>query len=290
MPDRVVWVGANGQRIDLTDHKAGYTVTADGTRGLSSVTYSMTTEEYAGVDGTTVQAIKAEPNEPTLGLHLRAHDERDLRTKVRGLVHAMRPQAGQGQLMVTTAWGEQRTLDCYCIGGLEGDEAPDVTSPGRWFKAALKFYAADPWWYGPERKIDVGLNNPPPFFPIFPLVLAPSQVQGEFVVDLSDCDAPAYPLWKILGPGSGLVLANTTTGRSIEVDVALALGDVLSINTRPGFQSVRLADGTNVLDALTSDPALWPLIVGVNEISVQLSDATEDSRITGSYVPRYAGV
>jgi len=255
------------------------------------VTYRVAAHSIAGVDGELVDAVSVEPNRPTLGLLVQADTEAQLRRRVRALTHAMRPKAGPGTLTVVTEEGEARSLTCYLEGGLEGDEADGSHLPGRWWKTALKFYAPSPWWEGEARTISFGLQAPVNFFPAPPFTLSPSAVQGSFTVDLTDCDAPAYPIWQINGPGSALYLTNETTGQSISLVAYLATSaSTLVIDTRPGFQSVRL--GTqNLLGSLSTDPALWPLVDGVvNRITATLTGATSGSRITASYRPRYAGV
>jgi hypothetical protein len=292
MAEQIVWTSADGGTvIDLTDATAGYSVQANGTRGLRSVGYELTTTRYASIDGETVNAIHALPGTPTIGLLVESSGvEGSLRAKIRALVHAMRPKAGPGTLTVANELGEKRSLTCYCTGGMEGDEAIDVTLPGHWWKVALKFYAEDPWWYGDAASINLGLGAGANFFPIFPLVLAPSTVQGTFTVDLSAADAVSYPLWTVTGPGSALSLTNQTTGQVITVNAALAAGQSMIIDTRPGFQSVRLDDGTNLMGAVATDPALWPLVEDVNTVTAQLTGATSDSRITGVYAPRFSGI
>lgn len=289
MAEQIVWTSPDGTSVVLTDEAAGYRAMANGTTGLRSVTYELTSSRYAHMDGATVDAIRTEANQPTLGLLLRADDEVDFRARTRQLVRAMRPKAGLGTISVSNETGETRSLGCYCVGGLEGDEATDATLPGAWWKVLLRFFAPDPWWYGPEQTLEVGLGEPVTFFPIFPLRLSSSTVQGEFTVDLSGSDAPSFPLWTVTGPGTALVLRNETTGREITVDTTLSAGQTLLIDTRPGFQSVR-SGGVNLMGSVGSDPALWPLVDGVNEISVQLTGATGDSRISAQYVPQFAGI
>jgi hypothetical protein len=285
----MVWTAPDGGTLDLHDQER-YIVDPGGTRGLRSVTYSMTTARFGGLDGETVQAVRADANTPTVGLKLFADDDADLRARMRGLVRAMRPKAGPGRLTVTTPGGESRHLDCYCTGGLEGDESLSVTRPGRWWRVALKMYAPDPWWYGDEQVIDFGLAAPSVFFPIFPLVLSPSAIQGNFTIDLAHTDAETYPTWTVTGPGSALHLTNVTTGRSIELAFDLGDGQTATIDTRPGRQSVRAEDGTNLMSGLSSDPALWPLTDATNEISALLTGAGPASRIVGTYRPRYSGI
>jgi hypothetical protein len=194
MADRYVWTAADGNALELSAWDSGYIVT-DATSGLWAPSYSMVSNQYAGVDGSTVQAIRAEPAEPVLAMHVSASDPGEFRAKLRGLVRAMRPKAGPGVLTVTTEDGSSRSLTCYCMGGLEG-----VQTKGTWFKAALKFYAPDPWWYGDSQSISIGLGAPTIFFPIFPLTLSPSSVQGNFTVDMSDSDAPCIRCGRSSGP------------------------------------------------------------------------------------------
>jgi hypothetical protein len=62
------------------------------------------------------------------------------------------------------------------------------------------------------------------------------------------------------------------------VTATLLAGDSLVIDTRPGSQSVRRGDGTSLMNALGTDPALWPLLDGVvNSVSCQLTGATSAS-------------
>lgn len=290
MASQVLWTAADGVTvIDLTDTAEGYTVLGEGTRGLRSVEYELSTVKYAGLDGEDVQAIRASANQPTLGLLVAADDETEFRTRARGLRWAMRPKAGLGTLTVRGDDGETRSLDCYCIGGLEGDEAAALD--GRWWRLALKFYAPDPWWYGESVTVEYGgLDSVTAFFPLFPTHLSSSTVAGAFTVDLSGTDAPAYPVWTITGPGTGLTLTNVTTGQVITTSATLTGGQSMTIDTRPGFQSIRRNDGTNLMSTLSSDPALWPLQEDLNSVTAALTGATSASKISVTYAPRYAGI
>lgn len=290
MAEQVTWTAADGTLVDLTDTTAGYTVLGSGTSGLRSVSYELATQKYAGLDGESVQNIRATGGTPTLGLLIAADTESDFRARARRLRHLMRPAAGMGTLTVTTEDGETRSLDCYCTAGFEGDESPEVTGPGRWWRLALRFFAPSPWWQGPEQIVSFHLGSPTIFFPVPPFKLSPSTTQGQFTVDLSDCDAPVYPTWVITGPGSSLVLTNQTTGQVISLNTSLSVGQSLLIDTRPGLQSIRLTDGTNRMNALTTDPALWPLVVGVNTVTAALAGTNADSRISTTFRPRYAGI
>lgn len=289
MARSIQWVAVDGTTINLTDAAAGYRV-QDASTGLNAPAYRFTTTQYAGVDGVSVQAISADARDVALAMMVQATSDADFRARVAALTRAMRPKAGMGRLVARLDDGTARSLNCYYSSGLEGDEARGTKLAGRWWKFAVHFLAEDPWWLGDTQTVSIGLGTPTNFFPFFPLVLASSTVQGRFAVDLSATDTPAFPVWTITGPGSSLVLTNNTTGRSLTVGASLASGETMVVDTRPGYQSVRRGDGTNLLGSVDGYPDLWPLAESVNSITAALNGATSNSRIVGSWAPRYAGI
>lgn len=280
------WTAADGTVTSLSAWGAGNYVLLDGSGGWLTPAYNFTTQQQANVDGAAVQQVVAAPGAPVLGMEFTASDPAELRGRLRALVHALRPKAGPGVLTATADDGTSRSLPCYYRKGLEAG-----VQHGTMYRCAVEFYAPSPWWLGPQRSIDTGSFAGPSFFPIFPMRLGSDLLAGTFTVDLSDCDAPAYPQWTVNGPGTALTLANVTTGLSIALTSTLSTTDTVVIDTRPGYQSVRKGDGTNLMGALASDPALWPLVDGrVNTVQVSLANSGPPARILGTYQPRYAGV
>jgi hypothetical protein len=292
MPDQWTFTDpTGGTTIDLTDETAGYRITASGSRGLHSPQWNLATSKYAGLDGVTTDAIQAEAGDVALGISVRATSESELLARIRALVHTTRPKLGQGRLMCRHPDGTTRTLTCRVIAGLPGSEDPDSTLAGRWWRAQLQFHADRPWWAGPAETLDYGLAAPTPFFPIFPLVLSSSNIQGQLTADMTAADAPSHPVWTVTGPGTALTLTNLTTGAVIQVNAVLGDGQTMTIDTRQGFQSVRRDDGTNLMGSLATDPTMWPLADGVvNQVSALLTGANSSSRIRGVYSPQYAGI
>jgi hypothetical protein len=285
----LTWIPADGsESITLNERAAGYRVMAEATTGLWSPPYRTSEDTYAGQDGTTLTALDADKRTVTLGLQIEGATETELRARWRRLVRAMRPKAGDGVLQAADEFGVTYSLTCRYTGGLEGDG--QAMFAGTLARAVVKLDAYDPWWYGEGQTVTLSLGAPSVFFPFFPLRLSPSTVQGQFVIDLSDSDAPTFPLWTVKGPGDGLVLTNESTGQVIQINAPLTSGQSMTIDTRQGFQSVRRNDGTNLMGFVSSDPALWALVEGVNTVTAALTGATAASRITGIYAPRYASI
>lgn len=292
MPRVFTWLPPQGGTpLVLNDRPSGYRLMQNGTTGLHAPTYRFSSDQYAGTDGETLQALTADRRIITLGLQIEAPDEATFRQRWRALTRAMRPKAGNGRLEVRDEFGATRTLTCRYMSGLEGD-GTDMFD-GTQGMAVAKLVAFDPWWWGPSVTVSFGLAAPSVFLSStlpFPRMLSASTIQGGQGIDLTASDTPSYPVWTVTGPGSSLTLTNVTTGRVIRVNAALGDGQTMVIDTRPGMQSVRSGDGTNLMGTLATDPALWPLIEGVNEVTAVLGNAGDASRVLATYSPRYAGI
>lgn len=292
---RWLWTAANGTITDLSAWSSGTYVVGDGTGGHLAPTYNFATQQTAGVDGEQLEQVTAQAAAPTLAVDLVASDGAELRTRLRALAHALRPRAGLGKLTAVADDGTARSLPCYYRKGLESGTYR-VTR----YRAALEFWAPSPWWRGSPVTVGYGLAAPTTFFPILPMVLSASTITGQTTVDLSDTDAPTYPVWTVTGPGSQLSLSNTypdvqddgtvtTVTQSLILNSTIGDGQTVTIDARPGRQSVVRSDGVSLFTALGSDPALFPLVDAVNTLSAVLTNAGPASRIAGAADRLYSG-
>jgi Phage tail protein len=272
---RWLWTAPDGTITDLSAWSAGTYVVADGTSGQIAPPYEFATQAFAGVDGQTLQQITAQPAAPVLGLDLVASDGAELRSRIRHLAHVLRPRAGMG--LLTAAADDDstsRSLPCYYRKGLETG-----THVVTRYRTALEFWSPSPWWRGEQYSAGYSLVAATAFFPIPPVTLSATSITGAATVDLSDTDAPTYPIWTVTGPGSQLTLRNDTTGAVLVLNAAIGDGQTVTIDTRPGQQSVIRNDGLSLFGSLASDPAMWPLVDGINEVSVLLAGAGAASRV-----------
>lgn len=291
---RWLWAGANGVVTDLTAWSAGSYV-HDTITGQVAPVYDFATQQTVGLDGEQLQQVTPQAGTVVLPLDFVASDGAELRARVRSLTHALRPRAGLGHLTAVADDGTSRTLPCYYRKGLEAG-VYRVTR----FRAALEFWAPVPWWRGNPVAVGYGLAAPSPFFPILPIVLSPSTITGATTVDLSDTDAPTWPVWTVTGPGTQLTLSNSypqvrDDGSTVTVTQTLVLnsvigdGQTVTIDSRPGQQTVTRSDGVSLFSLLGSDPALFPLADAVNTVQAVLTNATAASRIAGTADRLYSG-
>lgn len=280
---RWLWHAADGAVTDLSAWADGVYVT-DALSGLFAPDYEFQTQAHAGVDGEELQQVTPQPRTTTLGLDMVIPDPGELRARLRGLAHTLRPRAGLGSLQAVADDGSSRTLPCYYRKGLEGG-----TYKASRFRTALEFWAPSPWWRGDPLTYAYGLAAPTAFFPIPPVTLSATTITGAATFDLSDTDAPTYPTWTVTGPGDQLTLRNDTTGAALVLNAPIGDGQTVTIDTRPGRQSVVRNDGVSLFGALGSDPALWPLIDAVQDVSALLTNAGAASRIAVAAERLYSG-
>jgi len=194
------------------------------------------------------------------------------RDELRRWARVLDPTRGEGTLTVVDGAWAGRQLRCAYDAGLDTlDEVRPNVNLG-----TLLFRAAWPYWQdASEQSVQVTQGTTlTRWFPFLPLVLGASSAFAEFTVTNSG-DADAFPVVEIRGPGTNPVVANLTTGQDFTVNATLAIGDLLTIDTRPGAKTVVL-NGANAFPSLTVDSQLWPLVPGANRVSVGMSgtDAT----------------
>lgn len=243
-----------------------------------------------GQPGSRRRMTQHKPKDVLLPLWITAVDDVTLRAKTRALVYAFDPTRGDGILTVTAPDGTQRKLTCRSAAGLELGEKADTDTFVTWQRAALQLHANDPYFYDTSTQVLSYALNPAaatPFFPFFPLTVSGDGVIANTTIT-NGGDIAAWPVWTITGPGTGTILvANDTLGQQIALTQPLGSTDVLTIDTRPGIKSVRLASGVNAFSLLTPTSTLWPLAPGPNAVRVIVSGASVATSVTLVYVNRY---
>lgn len=247
-------------------------------------------DQVPGQAGEYFRFVRHAVREFSLPFDVQGTSESDLRTQVRAMVANLDPTRGEGRIRVTSPIGDQREIMCRVSSGLDLVESLGEASGPTWQRFPLTFIAHDPYWYDPSVTVTefVSELNVAKFFPFFPLKLTASELAVDsFINNTGELDT--WPMWRITGPGSVIVLRNLSTGKMMNFG-SLALGDgqFFDIDTRPGKKTVTLDDGTNLFPYLSSDSSLWPLLRGFNSVRLEMGgiDATR-SGLRLSYYRRY---
>jgi hypothetical protein len=244
-------------------------------------------ERVPGADGERLRDVTLGVRDVGLPIEVRKDTAADLRTRIRQLLPTLDPKEGEGKLRVTAPDSSQRELLCRYAGGFEGTE-DDQMSGLHFQRALLVFRAFDPLWYDVNYTSQqfTGSGSSATFFPFFPLRLSSSEVFADVVISNTG-DAEAYPEWLAEGPLTALILRNLTTGKLFELNVTLAAGETVAIDTRPGQKTVTKQNGTNLFSSLTTASSLWSLARGSNSVRIEMGGSGAGSKVTLSHKQRY---
>lgn len=286
------WIDPDGVITDLT-----ITWDIDG-RFMPPVTFQ--SDKLPAQDGETVRHVRFEARTIKITGYLQAacvssDPLADVYAQLVSLITAMNPKRGAGKLRVVNAAGQTREITCYYSSGLELPEKFGSTVTKRVHKLTLTLMAFDPYWSSTSTTLLSFMATPAVnFFPFFPLRLTSSQIiVSQFV---SSGTVESWPVWKIYGPGSGILLTNLDTGERINLSanggLTIVSGDYITIDTRPGIKTItRASDGANLWPYMTPDSSLWPLPAGGAYVELQMAGTTAGTSVLElTYVTRYLTV
>lgn len=237
--------------------------------------------------GTRYRHSQFDPRKVSAVIKIESDSAVALRSKMRELMRLFNPMKGESELEVLNPDGFRRILKCIYESGMEGDEEFGLGVYMQ--RAVLSLHAPDPFWMdGSDISYSYG-NSDTAFFPFPPLELSPTAILSDFSVN-NDGDVDAWPVWVMHGPGTDPTFTNNTTGKSLSLDYSLVSGQSIIIDTRPGFKTVRLNDGTNLYGSMTPSSSLWPLAEGSNDVSLSMAGTDENSSLDLAFRRKYLSV
>ena len=245
-----------------------------GIEGLDNPPVSLLVDEPATWDGGLFRDARYAPREVFIPLHLQADDNAELRDAVRDLASLLDPKRGAVTLTVNHPDGRTRSIDGYLAAPL--GQALGAAEAMTWRRMGLSLRCPDPFWTGEESSTSLVVSSALVDFlgdPFLPLAVSDSQVAGTLTVNNSG-DADAYPVWTVTGPASTITI--DVDGRTWSTSSALGAGEVLTVDTRRGAQSVDV-DGTAAWGRLAAGADLAPFPPGTTGVGVDITGATDDT-------------
>lgn len=263
-----------------------------GRKGFHAPSYQHYRDESPAVDGAFWRGVRATVRELFIPIVIIGDTRADLLTARRQLIAAISPKRGECTIVSRQPDNTSRSINARYVSGMEGEEGRGPYGV-RIMTYGLTFVADDPYLYGPEISLDWGSGTvsrtelPIPGADTFWEVVSASRILGDSQVDnLGDVDA--YPFWEFNGPFTAIELTNTTSGKTLTLThTAGTAADTITIETRPGQTAVVDEAGVNQWAALTAGYSLWPLLPGINELSIQVTGSTADTGARMTYRPRY---
>lgn len=263
------------------DWQAGY-LPLPGPLGLEMAPRALVTNRRLVGDGLDVERVVVGARDVTVPLHVWGEDRADYLAKRRRL-QAIIGRRQPVRLTHVEDDGQELWLAGHYIGGMEGDGS-ERAGGNTWQNYAAVFRCGNPFWHMPEQVVTWGLATPGSWFPFPPLRLSASTIKGRLTV-INPGDVDVLPRWEVTGPGTRLDVIHHDTGRSITLVTNIGDGQVVTIDTRPGFRSVTDTDGADLMGAVESDPEFFPLLAGANDVEVQLMAAGDAARVVLTYEP-----
>lgn len=284
--EQVIWVDADGGELNLNDWVNYFCL--QNKSGVWAPPYTINSTKMPLSEGSQFRSVDVGEGGVDLSVKIKAADKESLRLMLRNLTYRMDPTRGKGQLKITT---DVDTRILYCLP--EG--LSKVTENDRFAEATLSFTANDPFWYSDSENETVVENGGVAVYKFFstsffPIRLVNSTTYAVRTVTNSG-DKDVYPIWTITGPGDTIILRNMTTGKSLSLgSLVLSPGQVLVIDTTVGIKTIKINGELGnpeyfaYLDKLSS---MWPLKKGNNNLSVQMTNSSTNSRIKLTFTPRF---
>jgi hypothetical protein len=101
-----------------------------------------------------------------------------------------------------------------------------------------------------------------------------------------------YPVITALGPITGLVITNNTTGQVINTAGSIGAGRTFTYDLRYGKKTVYDDLGNNQIATVgaSSNLATWAIVVGTNSISIAASASASPAAVSIVYYTRFVGI
>lgn len=203
---------------------------------------------------------------------------------------------GLGRMRFETN-GALREIVCRYHDGLKMDiTEADVTE----IMDEVVLYAPDPLFYDPTQRTTAFTysNVLQLVFPFtFPFVLGSSTINKSQNVTISG-HWEVFPIIVIDGPADSVLIKNNTTGKLIDLQYAIAIGEAVTIDLAYGAKTVvnNFGDRLNTYLDPSTDITGWSLAVppvaagGVNSIYVFAPNASNDTAVTFYWNDKYLSI
>lgn len=290
-----------GEEIPLTDFTNSRwpgIVMMPGATGLDAPPFELHSDDSPNLDGGIFRDARAVAREIMVPIYLHGIDRRTIRDLKSRLVSNLNPKKGYCVLKFIEGDGVPRYLKCYYKNGMEGSEATDQAG-FTWKKFGIQLTAYDPYFYSDDVQVaswefgggEPFLSNTEGFYP---LRINAGMVSGSEVIVQNPGDVEAWPRWELTGPIRGFKFTSPT-GQSFGVTApqdgsnTVPGGRTLTVDTRPGFKSLRDDLGTNYWPDLDPNPELWAIPEGESTCTVDIVPGSSTAKVRLVFQPRYEG-
>lgn len=239
--------------------------------------------EGAG-DGAVYRGRRVLPREIDLPLLIAGSDRKDMKGLTSRLSKML---AAECTIRLVEDDGTDWSTKVVRVGGGSYTYGEDTTG-NKDLLLVVTVRAGDPYWTSSVTYRKTISNQAAPAGllsggSLSGMSVASSQAMGD--IELENVgDADAYPVWGVYGPGDNFK-ARSPSGQLIHWTGTLAIGDVLTVDTKAG--TVVDQTGANRYAELSEAPRFWSIPPGTSTARVELLNVDVDnSRIDCTWRPR----
>lgn len=283
------WVSASGEPLPLSyTPGSAVMVPRDAVVGHMAAPVEVFSSSLSGLDGAVYRGVRYLPREVGMRLRLLASTSTQWHDTVDTLGRVFDTAGGDGLLLAARGDGQVRALRCRYIAGLESPESgdPGVRMTGVF---VVQLRAFDPWWYGEPQTLVFQQQTVAPFLPGPPFEVMPTELAGSPTVITNPGGVASWPTWTVTGPASSATF--TSGSRTFTLRLSLGEGETVTVDCDPRVPvgtTIRDGSGANLWGVVSDDyPDLWPVPAGESTVVAALGGASEASRITMSFNPRF---
>ena len=284
-----------GAPLELSSRSTTDFTVLNGWEGFGIPPVEHKTSERVDGPGSTVRNTRLKEREIHLPLMIFGMSQADCLRKWDALIAAVSPiAASRARLEVTRPGKPTRYIEVLYKSGLEGTFGTNFS--GWWMKVGLTLLAPSPFFWEQDTAISWNVRGAyKPFVSggeqvqshkFFPVILAPSVVQGERDITING-DSEAAPVWKISGPVTDVKVTLANTGASFTVMGTLKPGEVITVDTRVYDIYSDSARNGELWDRFTDTSQLFRLPPGRSKLLVTGTGMDDRSEIALIYRPQY---
>jgi hypothetical protein len=207
------------------------------------------------------------------------------------LLSIFSPSNVSGVVTVTTDTFT-RSINVKTLGGMSFDVDAKASYA---LRAVIQLRADDPTWYDATPQTVSGASGIAGTATAYPVIYPRTYGTANINTTTSftyDGTWFAYPVITALGPITGLVITNNTTGQIITTTGSIGAGRTFTYDLRYGKKTVFDDLGNNQIATVSasSNLATWAIVTGINSITIAASASASPAAVSIIYYTRYVGI
>ncbi|HBY19982.1 MAG: hypothetical protein A2Y24_01390 [Clostridiales bacterium GWE2_32_10] len=268
--EKLTYINSDGQQIELGKERPYILLSRDNLNGLNG---EIETQKSPLQKGESYIDTNINGRDIAIVIGIVENSKEQLENAKQELMRVFNAELGEGKLYYRDDFKERYIKAIVEKGAVMKDNGDNKAN--NFQKCLISIYASDPYWYEKEENevelasIIGGLE--------FDLEIMDEYMfeqDGSEVEVINQGTTEAGVEIEFNGPAQNPRVINLTTGKYVQIDTILDVGEKLIINTNDDNVEITLNDETGISDAfnlINIDSELWKLRRGLNAMKQEVS-------------------